>query len=70
MGAKSPKPIAIINTTVKNYEMEAGEELSVKIPNSQAKVRCLEIKEQSIIVNITDADGKSERIELRVRRGI
>jgi len=67
------RPLAMINTTVKSYDLEAGEQISVKVPeatklpDARVKVKCVEIKADSIVIEI---EGEPGRHELRLPRRI
>ncbi|MBI5774019.1 MAG: hypothetical protein HZA89_09795 [Verrucomicrobia bacterium] len=67
------RPLAMINTTVKSYDIEAGEQISVKVPeatklpDARVKVKCVEIKTDSIVIEI---EGEPGRHELRLPRRI
>ncbi len=55
--------LALIN----NQTFAAGEEGLVKVVNGQVKIRCVEIKEGSVIVAI---EGNPEPKELKLREGL
>ena len=55
------KPLAIIN----GRTFGKGEEQEMPSPNGKLRVKCLEIKEESVIIDVN-----GERQELRLRRGL
>jgi len=61
-GISGPKDrrLAMIN----NQTLGAGESVTLKLAGSPVKLRCLEIRDQSVIVAL---DGREERRELRLR---
>lgn len=72
-GSKT-KALAVLNTTVKNYEFFKGDGLSVKIPDfpnkenqKQIRIQCLDIKEDSITLKVVDGD-KTETVELKLKK--
>ena len=70
-GSKT-KPLAVLNTTVKNYDFFKGDGMAVKIPDfpnkenqKQIRVQVLDIKEDSITVKVDDG-AKTETLELKL----
>src|SRR5260370_39844175 len=61
-GISGPKDhrLAMIN----NQTLGAGESVTLKLAGSPVKLRCLEIRDKSVIVAL---DGRAERRELRLR---
>jgi hypothetical protein len=61
-GISGPKDhrLAMIN----NQTLGAGESVTLKLAGSPVKLRCLEIRDKSMIVAL---DGRAERRELRLR---
>ena len=55
------RPLAIIN----NYTFAKGEEADVHIGSGRMHIRCVEIKEESVVIDVN-----GERQELRLRSGI
>ncbi|MBI2924439.1 MAG: hypothetical protein HYY24_01910 [Verrucomicrobia bacterium] len=56
------KPLALLN----NRTCAPGEEVVVKLPGGQLKVRCVEIRQKSVVVTI---EGEPGRKELFLRAG-
>ncbi|MEP6663003.1 MAG: hypothetical protein ABJC04_04995 [Verrucomicrobiota bacterium] len=52
---------------INNQTLAVGETASVRVINGQVRVRCLEIRENSVIVSV---EGDSERKELRLRSNL
>lgn len=52
------RKLAIIN----NYTVEAGEEFTVKVNSKGFKVKCVEIKTNSVIINV---NGSTKELQLR-----
>jgi hypothetical protein len=52
------RKLAIIN----NYTVETGEEFTVKVSGKVFKVKCVEIKTNSVIINV---NGSSKELQLR-----
>ncbi len=61
-GISGPKAhrLAMIN----NQTLGTGESVTLKLAGSPVKLRCLEIRDKSVIVAL---DGRAERRELRLR---
>jgi hypothetical protein len=57
------RPLALIN----NQTCAAGDEVFVKTPAGQVKVRCLEIRESSVVITV---EGEPGRRELFLRPGL
>lgn len=57
------RPLALIN----NQTCAAGEEVIVRTPGGQVKLRCLEIREKSVVIAI---EGEPGRKELFLRSGL
>jgi hypothetical protein len=49
---------------INNQTLGAGESVTLKLAGSPVKLRCLEIRDKSVIVAL---DGRAERRELRLR---
>lgn len=52
---------------INNQPLAAGEEGYVRVPGGQVKVRCWEIREDSVVVSV---EGDAEKKELRLRQGL
>jgi hypothetical protein len=51
--------LAIINNEI----LEVGEESPVRVPNGQVRVRCVEIGDDYVIINV-DGEARSQRLEM------
>ena len=60
------RKFASINTKVKTYVFKRGEKQEVKTPEGTVSLRCVDIKDESIIIAI---EGKPEQKELPLRSG-
>ncbi len=58
--------LALISTTIKNYDLAVGDALTVKTPSGSVKLKCLEIKDRSIVIMV---EGAAERKELLLPSG-
>lgn len=58
LSIRNQRRLAIIN----NYTVEAGEEFTLKINGRPFKLKCIEIKENSVIINI---NGSTKELQLR-----
>ena len=56
-----------LHTGVKSYDFTTGEEMLLRVPEGQKRVRCLEIRNQSAVFQV---EGEPEPIELNLRDGI
>jgi len=57
------KRLAMLN----NRTLEAGEQIEFKINGQPVKVRCIEIREKSVVIGI---EGTAETKEIHLRQGI
>jgi len=57
------KRLAMLN----NRTVEAGEETEVKINNQTIRVRCVEVRDKSVVIGI---EGTAETREIHLRQGI
>ena len=58
LAVMNQRKLAIIN----NYTVEAGEEFPLKVSGRTLKVKCVEIKESSVIINV---NGSTKELQLR-----
>ena len=58
LSGTAEKRLAIIN----NYTFQAGEEYVLRVGTGQLKVRCLEIRDQSVLVNV---NGITRELRMR-----
>jgi hypothetical protein len=58
LSIRNQRRLAIIN----NYTVEAGEEFTLKVNGRPFKVKCIEIKDNSVIINV---NGSTKELQLR-----
>lgn len=52
---------------INNVDFAMDEEKNIKFPNGSVKVKCVEIREKSVLVEV---NGKQPPVELKIREGI
>ncbi|MDB6019054.1 MAG: resA 1 [Pedosphaera sp.] len=55
------RPLALIKSPLRNYNLEAGEEATVKTSDGDIKIRCVTVKENSVVLAI---EGQVDQVEL------
>ena len=65
--ATRTRRLVTLNTTVKSYIFQTGDEMMIRVPDGKMRVRCLEIRSRSAVFQL---EGKLEPVVFNLRDGL